>query len=169
MRGQRSSKEFEKIARLPGGLLPIRRRRCDQLAFQLILPQAQRCFVGFHLGQLPPAHVAVGVWRGALLDGLARVGALSGADGEYLPLIAPRGIRRIDLYEKTNDCALAASTGIRLYATPREESLLQESGSNRFVAAGMSKFVMLPLVANPAALMEQTRLLIDEIQPAIED
>jgi NAD(P)-dependent dehydrogenase (short-subunit alcohol dehydrogenase family)/3-oxoacyl-(acyl-carrier-protein) synthase len=70
-----------------------------------------------------------------LLDGLARAGALSAANGEYLPLIAPRGIRRIDLYERTNDCILAATAGIQLYATPREESLLHESGSNRLVAA----------------------------------
>jgi hypothetical protein len=53
LRSQRSSKEVEKIARLPGGLFPIRRRRCDQLGFQLILPQAQRCFVGFHVGEQP--------------------------------------------------------------------------------------------------------------------
>lgn len=39
----------------------------------------------------------------------------------------------------------------------------------RFVAAGMSKFVMLPLVATPAALMAQTRMLVEEVAPAVED
>jgi probable F420-dependent oxidoreductase len=38
----------------------------------------------------------------------------------------------------------------------------------RFVAAGMSKFVMIPLVADAEELMAQTRLLV-EILPAIED
>jgi probable F420-dependent oxidoreductase len=39
----------------------------------------------------------------------------------------------------------------------------------RFVDAGMSKFVLLPLVGSPAALMAQTRALVEEIAPAIED
>jgi probable F420-dependent oxidoreductase len=39
----------------------------------------------------------------------------------------------------------------------------------RFVAAGMSKFVMIPLVADAEGLMAQTRLLIEHIAPAIED
>lgn len=38
----------------------------------------------------------------------------------------------------------------------------------RYVAAGMSKFVMLPLVSDAAGLMEQTRLLLDHVIPAIE-
>jgi hypothetical protein len=38
----------------------------------------------------------------------------------------------------------------------------------RFVDAGMSKFVMIPLVADAEELMAQTRLLVD-ILPAIED
>ena len=39
----------------------------------------------------------------------------------------------------------------------------------RYVAAGMSKFVMLPLVGDAAGLMEQTRLLLSHVIPAIED
>src|SRR5579864_7494879 len=50
---QRRSKQIEKVARLLGGIVPIRRRRREQLRFQFILPQPQRPFVGFHLGQQP--------------------------------------------------------------------------------------------------------------------
>ena len=39
----------------------------------------------------------------------------------------------------------------------------------RFVDAGMSKFVMIPLVADAEELMAQTRMLVEEIAPAIED
>lgn len=39
----------------------------------------------------------------------------------------------------------------------------------RFVAAGISKFVMVPLAGDQADLLEQTRLLASEILPAIED
>jgi alkanesulfonate monooxygenase SsuD/methylene tetrahydromethanopterin reductase-like flavin-dependent oxidoreductase (luciferase family) len=39
----------------------------------------------------------------------------------------------------------------------------------RYVAAGMSKFVLLPLVSDAAGLMQQTRLLLDHVIPAIED
>jgi probable F420-dependent oxidoreductase len=39
----------------------------------------------------------------------------------------------------------------------------------QFVAAGMSKFVMIPLVADAAELMAQTRMLVEQIAPAIED
>jgi probable F420-dependent oxidoreductase len=39
----------------------------------------------------------------------------------------------------------------------------------RFVAAGMSKFVMIPLIADAEGLMAQTRLLVEEVAPAIED
>src|ERR1700722_3123419 len=50
---QRRSKQIEEIARLLGGIMPIRRRRREQLGFQLILPQPQRLFIGFHFGQQP--------------------------------------------------------------------------------------------------------------------
>src|SRR5262249_14275096 len=59
-----------------------------------------------------------------LMDGLARMGALCVINGEYLPLVAPRSVRRIDLYERTNDCLLAGVSNIQLYATPRESSLI---------------------------------------------
>lgn len=39
----------------------------------------------------------------------------------------------------------------------------------RFVAAGISKFVALPIARDPADLLEQTRLLATEILPAVED
>ena len=39
----------------------------------------------------------------------------------------------------------------------------------RFVAAGISKFVALPIADGPDDLLEQTRLLASEILPAVED
>jgi NAD(P)-dependent dehydrogenase (short-subunit alcohol dehydrogenase family)/3-oxoacyl-(acyl-carrier-protein) synthase len=82
-------------------------------------------------------HPAISTFRVPciLLDGLARTGVLSLYEGEYLPLVAPSTIRRIDLYEEVNDCDLANGPGpIELYATPREFSLDSNGGSNRFVA-----------------------------------
>jgi NAD(P)-dependent dehydrogenase (short-subunit alcohol dehydrogenase family) len=71
-----------------------------------------------------------------LLDGLARVGALDLVEGEYIPLIVPISIRRLDLYEKVNDCQLVAqSAQIELYVTPRELTHLPGRVRNRFVAA----------------------------------
>ncbi len=70
-----------------------------------------------------------------LLDGLLRVGALEFVEGEYIPLIVPISVRRLDIYEKTNDCQLAAQSGqIELYVTPRAFTLLPWGVSNRFVA-----------------------------------
>ncbi|MGA5128738.1 SDR family oxidoreductase [Streptomyces olivoreticuli] len=70
-----------------------------------------------------------------LLDGLARVGVLDLVDGHLVPVAAPLAIRRIDLYEETNDHAL--STGedrIDLYATPPGFDLAADRVDNRFVA-----------------------------------
>ena len=39
----------------------------------------------------------------------------------------------------------------------------------QFVDAGMSKFVMIPLVGNAEELMAQTRMLVEQLAPAIED
>lgn len=39
----------------------------------------------------------------------------------------------------------------------------------RYIGAGISKFVLIPMAASPAALMEQTELLASEVVPAIED
>lgn len=70
-----------------------------------------------------------------LFDGLARVGVLDLVEGEYIPLVAFLSIERLDIYEKTNDCQLAAqSEQIELSVTPREATLLSKSESNRFVA-----------------------------------
>jgi NAD(P)-dependent dehydrogenase (short-subunit alcohol dehydrogenase family)/3-oxoacyl-(acyl-carrier-protein) synthase len=80
-----------------------------------------------------------------LLDGLARTGALALTDGEYMPLVAPRTIRRIDLYERTNDCVLAGVPGIQLYATPRDLDLIDGKGSNRCVAARADGRVILQI------------------------
>jgi NAD(P)-dependent dehydrogenase (short-subunit alcohol dehydrogenase family) len=80
-----------------------------------------------------------------LLDGLARTGVLS-LVGEYMPLVAPRKIRRIDLYEETNDCELAASgERIELYATPREFSLENNGAGNRFVAVRLDGRILLQI------------------------
>src|SRR5580704_4934593 len=51
LRPDRRSKQIEEVARLLGGIVPVARRRREHLRFQLILPQPQRPFVGFHFGQ----------------------------------------------------------------------------------------------------------------------
>jgi hypothetical protein len=51
--GQGSGKKVEKVARLLGGLAPIRSRGCDQVSFQFILPKAQGSLIGLHVGQEP--------------------------------------------------------------------------------------------------------------------
>jgi hypothetical protein len=89
-----------------------------------------------YCAEVPKDHPILSTFRVPciLLDGLARTGVLSVVDGQYLPLVAPRTIRRIDLYETTNDSVLAGVTGIQLYATPRELSMVRGNQSNRFVA-----------------------------------
>src|SRR5580704_7060154 len=51
--GQRRGKQIEQVARLLGGIVPIRRGRREQLRFQFILPQPQRPLVGFHFRHHP--------------------------------------------------------------------------------------------------------------------
>src|SRR5580704_4165549 len=51
LRPERRSKQIEEVARLLGGIVPIRRWGRKQLRFQFILPQPQRPFIGFHFGQ----------------------------------------------------------------------------------------------------------------------
>lgn len=70
-----------------------------------------------------------------LLDGLARVGVLDLVDGHLIPVAAPLSIRRIDLYEDTNDLSLSRSgDDIQLYATPPGFDLAADLVDNRFVA-----------------------------------
>src|SRR5262245_53416527 len=49
--GKRSGEKSEQITGLLGRFLPIGGRRCDQLRFQFILPQAQRSLIGLDLRQ----------------------------------------------------------------------------------------------------------------------
>ncbi|WP_405797913.1 SDR family oxidoreductase [Streptomyces sp. NBC_01506] len=70
-----------------------------------------------------------------LLDGLARVGVLDLVDGHLIPVAAPLSIRRIDLYEETNDLSLSGGgEEIELYATPPGFDLAADLIDNRFVA-----------------------------------
>ncbi|WP_156723591.1 SDR family oxidoreductase [Streptomyces apocyni] len=70
-----------------------------------------------------------------LLDGLARVGVLELVDDHLIPVAAPLSIRRIDLYEETNDQVLSAGRDhIELYATPPGFDLASDRVDNRFVA-----------------------------------
>jgi NAD(P)-dependent dehydrogenase (short-subunit alcohol dehydrogenase family) len=71
-----------------------------------------------------------------LLDGLARIAVLNFVHGDFLPLVAPASIRRIDFYEPGNDCELWRKYGpLDLYSTPRDFRFDEELASNRFVAA----------------------------------
>lgn len=71
-----------------------------------------------------------------MLDGLARVAVLNHVAENYIPLVAPASIRRIDIYEAGNDYALANRyDDITLYAIPVEFALEGENRRNRFVAA----------------------------------
>ncbi|MFB8198364.1 cytochrome P450 [Kitasatospora purpeofusca] len=72
-----------------------------------------------------------------LLDGLARTGVLALVDGDLIPLAAPLGIGRIDVYEHGGDSHVAARYGrVDLYAVlPGAEADGRNAGSgNRFVA-----------------------------------
>ncbi|MFC5665029.1 cytochrome P450 [Kitasatospora misakiensis] len=72
-----------------------------------------------------------------LLDGLARTGVLALVDGDLIPLAAPLGIGRIDVYEHGGDSHVARRYGrIDLYAVlPGAEADGRNAGSgNRFVA-----------------------------------
>jgi len=81
-----------------------------------------------------------------LLDGLARVAVLNHVAGDYIPLAAPAAIRRIDLYEDGNDCALAQRhAAIALYATPREFALEGARPENRFAAVRPDGKVLLEM------------------------
>lgn len=78
----------------------------------------------------------------------------------------------------TQDAALVAQLRARLkiaddiadadlFATGNTEQVI--ALFRRFVAAGISKFVALPVTRDPADQLEQTRLLASKILPAVED
>ncbi|MEV6342956.1 SDR family oxidoreductase [Actinoplanes sp. NPDC051851] len=70
-----------------------------------------------------------------MLDGLARLAVLELIDDRYVPIAAPTGIRRIDLYCPDNDVDLGArGVPIDMAVTPR--GLLYDSGGpgSRFTA-----------------------------------
>jgi hypothetical protein len=81
-----------------------------------------------------------------LLDGLARVQVLNFVEEDYIPLVAPASIRRIDVYEALNDCLLSQKYGrIELYATPKELDFGREKGGNRCVAVRPDGGIILQL------------------------
>ncbi|NJP43449.1 cytochrome P450 [Actinacidiphila epipremni] len=89
--------------------------------------------------ELPPDHPVFGRFGMpvVLLDGLARTGVLALVEGDLVPLAAPLGIGRIDVYEHGGDPAVAARHGrVELYAVlPAAEADGRAPGAgNRFVA-----------------------------------
>ncbi|MEV6972026.1 cytochrome P450 [Kitasatospora sp. NPDC093806] len=92
--------------------------------YTLELPSDHRVFAGFGIPVV-------------LLDGLARTGVLALVDGDLIPLAAPLGIGRIDVYEHGGDCQVAERHGrVDLYAVlPGAEADGRAAGAgNRFVA-----------------------------------
>ncbi|MEV2250782.1 SDR family oxidoreductase [Streptomyces sp. NPDC050147] len=93
-----------------------------------------------------------------LLDGLARVGVLDLVDGHLIPVAAPLSIRRIDLYEDTNDLSLSGSRSeaggdIELYATPPGFDLAADLIDNRFVATRADGRMLLQMKDMQATLI----------------
>jgi hypothetical protein len=81
-----------------------------------------------------------------LLDGLARINVLDTQDGDWLGLVAPRRIRRIDLYELRNDLALAAAyPTLSLYSAPARLDVEDPTGRNRCVAVAPDGHVVLQM------------------------
>ncbi|MEU6201625.1 SDR family oxidoreductase [Streptomyces sp. NPDC047061] len=69
------------------------------------------------------------------LDALAQVAALGRADARWIPLAAPRSIRRIDLYGGHTDVSLAgAREPVRLYAVPAPHEA-RDAATQRCAAA----------------------------------
>ncbi|MFF4800995.1 SDR family oxidoreductase [Streptomyces sp. NPDC001351] len=102
-----------------------------------------------------------------LLDGLARVGVLDLVDGRLVPVAAPLSIRRIDLYEETNDHTLSTGPGpIDLYATPRGFGLSADRVDNRFVAARPDGRMVLQMKDLRAALIGYVDARTGEAVPA---
>ncbi|WP_052398349.1 SDR family oxidoreductase, partial [Streptomyces sp. NRRL F-5123] len=89
--------------------------------------------------QLPPDHPVFSRFGMpvVLLDGLARTGVLALVEGDLVPLAAPLGIGRIDVYEHGGDPAVAARHGhVDLYAVLPEAAAdgSAPGAGNRFVA-----------------------------------
>ncbi|MGW4563066.1 SDR family oxidoreductase [Streptomyces sp. NPDC004561] len=102
-----------------------------------------------------------------LLDGLARVGVLDLVDGRLVPVAAPLSIRRVDLYEETNDHILSAGrNAIDLYATPPGFGLSADRVENRFVAARPGGRMVLQMKDLRAALVGYVDLRTGEAVPA---
>lgn len=81
-----------------------------------------------------------------LLDGLARVAVADLVAGRYVPVAAPRSIRRIDLYEDGGDAVLGARHGrLDLTVTPADLSLEDMTSPNRFVAARKDGTIVLQM------------------------
>jgi hypothetical protein len=75
-------------------------------------------------------------------------------DGRLVPVASPLSIRRIDLYEETNDHSLSTEPGpIDLYATPRGFGLSADRVDNRFVAARSDGRMVLQMKDLRAALI----------------
>ena len=71
-----------------------------------------------------------------LLDGLARVGVAELVAGRYIPVAAPRSIRRIDLFEPGGDADVTARHGqLESSVTPVRLRLEDARGRSRFVAS----------------------------------
>jgi hypothetical protein len=109
-----------------------------------------------------------------LLDGLARVQVLNFVEEDYIPLVAPASIRRIDIYEALNDCLLSQKySRIDMYATPKELDFGRERGGNRCVAVRPDGKIILQLKDMTGVVMGYvhrrtgefiSREKIDEIQ-----
>jgi hypothetical protein len=81
-----------------------------------------------------------------LLDGLARVAALTIIEDRFIPLAAPASIRRIDVYERANDFELARRHNpIELYVTPPNVALDLPDQTSRFVAVGPDGRIILQM------------------------
>ncbi|MFF2952814.1 cytochrome P450 [Kitasatospora sp. NPDC057965] len=83
-----------------------------------------------------------------LLDGLARTGVLAPVDGDLVPLAAPLGIGRIDVYEHGGDGEVARRYGrLDLYAVlPDAPADGRDAGrGNRFVAVRPDGRVLLQM------------------------
>jgi len=96
-------------------------------------------------------------------------------DSDHYGLSLPMRIGDVD-----DPAVVAARERIAQRMPPNERDNMSDSfavGSpdavidllRQFVDAGMSKFVMIPLVADAGELMAQTRMLVEHVAPAIED
>jgi 3-oxoacyl-(acyl-carrier-protein) synthase/NAD(P)-dependent dehydrogenase (short-subunit alcohol dehydrogenase family) len=105
-----------------------------------------------------------------LLDGLARTGVLDLVDGRLLPVAAPLSIRRVDLYQQTNDHALAKrGEPIELYATPAGFDMATEPIRNRLVAASPAGRILAQLKDIKATVVGYIDTRTGQARPAAPD